>query len=141
MLRSSWVCSPRGSGRTVLPSRVGADPCQLANRWKLDPALASMLVRLEEQASREFRGWLAPLYVISGYRSPRHNADVGGAPNSFHIRCPSLAADLRIGKLSGRLPGDAEIWAILGGMWRRMGGKWGGTFVQPDPNHFDIGGV
>jgi len=82
---------------------------------------------------------MPPLYIISGYRSPRYNADIGGAPNSFHTACPSLAVDLRIGSVAGF--DTDEIWAILGGRWRLMGGKWGGTFRIPDPNHFDIGGV
>lgn len=98
-----------------------------------------MLVRLGQQASREFGQYWPGLYIISGYRSPAHNADVGGAPRSFHTACPSLAADLRVGSVPGL--DSNEIWAILGGMWRLMGGKWGGTFSTPDPNHFDIGGV
>jgi len=122
-----------------LPSRVGGDPCQLADRWLLDDGLADMLVRLEHQAAREMGRYWPGLFIISGYRSPRHNADVGGAPNSFHTACPSLAADLRVGRVAGL--GSDEVWAILGGMWRLMGGKWGGTFRTPDPNHFDIGGV
>ncbi len=123
----------------ALPSRVGPEWCDLANRWNLDPTLASMLVRLENTAAQEFSRFWPGLYIISGYRSPSHNADVGGVPGSFHTRCPSLAADLRIGNVAG--VDTAEIWAILGGMWRLMGGKWGGTFTTPDLNHFDIGGA
>lgn len=121
-----------------MPSRVGSNWCQLSNGWKLDPSLASRLVRLEQQASEGFGRYWPGLYIISGYRSPRHNADIGGAPQSFHTSCPSLAADLRVGSVAGL--GSDEVWAILGGMWRLMGGKWGGTFRTPDPNHFDIGG-
>jgi len=98
-----------------------------------------MLVRLGEQAALEFGRYWPGLYIISGYRTAAHNAHVGGAPGSFHLVCPSLAADLRVGNVQGL--GTDEIWAILGGMWRLMGGKWGGTFRSPDPNHFDIGGV
>jgi len=98
-----------------------------------------MLVRLEDTAAQEFGRFWPGLYIISGYRTPTHNADVGGVPASFHTRCPSLAADLRVGRVAGL--GSNEVWAILGGMWRLMGGKWGGTFSTPDPNHFDIGGV
>jgi len=122
-----------------LPSRVGRDACALARRWVLDVALADKLVRLEEQASSELGRYWPGIYVISGYRSPAHNAEVGGVPNSFHLSCPSLAVDLRVGNVAG-LP-DGEVMAILGGMWRLMGGKWGGTFRDPSPNHFDIGGV
>jgi len=99
-----------------------------------------MVVRLEEQARKEFRriGWPG-IYIVSGYRTEAHNADVGGAPDSFHLRCPSLAADLRVGSVAG-LPQD-ELQAIIGGMWRRMGGRWGGTFNNPSVRHFDIGGL
>lgn len=98
-----------------------------------------MLVRLEDRASSEFGRFWPGIYIISGQRSPAHNAEVGGAPNSFHLHCPSLAADLRVGSVAGL--GSDEVWAILGGIWRLMGGRWGGTFRTPDPNHFDIGGV
>lgn len=124
-----------------LPSRVGTDDCLLANRWTLDPTLARMLVRLEAMARSEFEvpgifRWPG-LFVISGYRSPRHNRDVGGSPNSLHTACPSLAVDLRFGRVPGRMPGDQQVWEILGGMWRLLGGRWGGSF--DDPNHFDLG--
>jgi len=98
-----------------------------------------MLVSLGEQASQEFGRIWPGLYIISGYRSPRHNAEVGGVAGSFHTACPSLAADLRVGDVAGL--GSDEVWSILGGIWRLMGGTWGGTFRTPDPNHFDIGGV
>jgi len=82
---------------------------------------------------------LPPLFIFSGYRTEAHNADVGGVANSLHTRCPALAVDLRVGSVAG-LPDD-EIQAILGGKWRLMGGRWGGTFSDPSPHHFDIGGV
>jgi len=82
---------------------------------------------------------MPPLYIISGQRSEKHNKEIGGAPASFHLRRPSLAADLRVGQIAGA--DSDEIWAILGGWWRLHGGRWGGTFSDPDPNHFDIGGV
>jgi len=122
-----------------LPSRVGLDGCLLADRWILDSRLADMLVRLEHQAAQEFGKFWPGLYIISGYRTPSHNADVGGVSGSFHTFCPSLAADLRVGRVAG--VDSNEIFAILGGMWRLMGGRWGGTFSTPDPPHFDIGGA
>ena len=118
---------------------MGRDACILANRWTLDLGLASMLIRLEQQAAQELGKFWPGLWVISGQRSPGHNANVGGSPNSFHLECPSLAVDLRVGSVQGL--GSDEIWAILGGMWRLMGGRWGGTFREPSPQHFDIGGV
>lgn len=38
------------------------------------------------------RDILGPLYVTSGLRTPLRNAEVGGSPNSFHLR--GMAADL-----------------------------------------------
>jgi len=125
--------------KTLLPSRVGSDVCLLADRWTLDYGLAAMFVRLEHQAAREMGRYWPGLYIISGQRDPAHNADVGGVPGSFHTACPSLAGDLRVGRVAGLA--SNEVMAILGGMWRLMGGRWGGTFRDPSPNHFDIGGV
>lgn len=34
-----------------------------------------------------------PLHVVSGYRCPEHNASVGGAPRSYHMR--GMAFDVR----------------------------------------------
>lgn len=34
-----------------------------------------------------------PIYVNSGYRSPQHNAKVGGAKGSYHVK--GMAADIR----------------------------------------------
>jgi len=93
----------------------------------------SLKTGLPVQGFRNF----PPLFIISGYRDPKLNAEVGGVPNSLHTVCPSLAADLRVGQIPG--VGSDEIWAMLGGWWRLNGGRWGGTFTKPDPNHFDLG--
>jgi len=124
----------------LLPSPIGVDDCALAQRWKLQPALASKLVALSNQWEREIsKGGLgAPaLFVISGYRTVAQNDEVDGAEDSRHIRCPSEAVDLRVGSVQGL--DNLEVWQILGGMWRLRGGRWGGTFSDPDPNHFDLG--
>jgi len=124
----------------LLPSRIGTDECALARRWKLQPALASKLVALSNQWKREIEkgGLGAPdLYVVSGYRTLDHNREIGGAEDSRHIRCPSEAVDLRVGNVVGI--DNLQVWQILGGMWRLRGGRWGGTFADPDPNHFDLG--
>lgn len=120
-----------------LPSRVGLDPCLLANRWSIDATLAAMLIRLEGRAREGFRELWPGMYVISGYRTKTHNREVGGVADSLHLQCPALAVDLRVGNVVG-LESD-EIWAILGGIWRLMGGRWGGTFSEPSPAHFDLG--
>jgi len=78
-----------------------------------------------------------PLFIVSGYRTVEHNRAIKGAPDSRHTHCPATGADLRVGQVAG-LDSD-ELWAILGGWWRLHGGRWGGTFSDPDPNHFDLG--
>jgi len=106
-----------------------------------------MVVALERVASRQFAAagvrWPG-LWIISGYRSPAHQARVNPAvPNSLHVRCPSLAVDLRVGQVAGM--STPEIWRFLGNVWRAMGGRWGGDFKDsqglpaPDVNHFDLG--
>jgi len=133
-------------------TRVGNDPCVLEETFLLDPQLARNVVALERMAEERFRAPGQPfwpgLFVISGQRSEQKNRDVGGSPNSLHMRCPSLAVDLRVGSLGGR--GSPEVWAILGGMWEFNGwGRWGGRFgIRPgtlptinerEMNHFDTG--
>lgn len=54
---------------------------------ELEPNLEKLLSRLN--FLREV--WGKPMVVTSGYRDPGHNAQVGGAPRSNHMRC--LAAD------------------------------------------------
>lgn len=108
-----------------------------------------MLVALEAWASKTVNdaAWRAKvslfqwpgIYIISAQRSPRHNKDVGGAPDSLHLRCPSLAVDIRVG---GVATGDAAnpILDWLGARWMTMGGRWGGLFSSgPDRPHFDLG--
>lgn len=48
------------------------------------------LLRCLEQLRRDLDG--KPLIVLSAYRSPEHNARVGGAKNSYHMR--GMAADI-----------------------------------------------
>ncbi len=100
-----------------------------------------MLVRLDESARRKFsaQGFRWPgLFIISGYRSPLFQAELNPlAPSSLHTRCPSMAADLRVGDLPASLT-PIEWWAFLGFEWAKLGGRWGGHFTPPDENHFDL---
>ena len=125
-----------------LPERVSRDACVLQRRWLLDPTLVSMLQALDgwasEQASRVGVRWPG-IFIISGHRSTasqaRENPD---APASLHTRCPSLAADLRVGNVPASLSGG-PVWDWLGARWQMMGGRWGGRFSVRDENHFDLG--
>jgi len=122
-------------------SSVGSDSCSLSRRWVLNPTLADMLVRLNELAEREVsaQGFRWPgLFIISGYRSFGFQGELNpAAPNSLHTRCPSLAADLRVGDFPASVTPPA-LWALLGRIWGTLGGRWGGTFAIPDLNHFDL---
>ena len=52
---------------------------------RLSPDLVARLQRLRDLLSR-------PVIVLSGYRTPEHNARVGGVAGSFHMQ--GLAADV-----------------------------------------------
>lgn len=125
-----------------LPEVIHDDHCSLARRWILDPSLAQDLVALEGLAQTRFTApgihWPG-LWIISGFRTREHQAWLNpDAPDSCHLPCPSLAADLRVGTVDGL---DApEVWTILGGFWElELLGRWGGRFSPPDMNHFDHG--
>lgn len=131
-----------------IAQRVGMDTsvCDISTRWTLDATLATMVISMRhEWHGVTPKNWRSPsFYIISGYRTPEHNAEVGGAPNSCHAQCPSRAVDLRMGGIEG--VETPELWALLGGIWKLMGGRWGGDFGtgglginQREMNHFDIG--
>lgn len=106
----------------------------------MDPTLAGMLVSLEARAHELFSAegirWPG-IFIISGYRSRTLQARLNPTvPQSKHTLCPSLAADLRVGDFAASL--TREIWPVLGTIWKTMGGRWGGDFRQPDPNHFEL---
>lgn len=120
-------------------SRVGNDACLLSRRWRISPTLAGMLVALDARAESVFssQGLRWPgLYVISGYRSPSLQASVNPTePFSGHVECPAVAVDLRVGDLPAST--TPEFWPVLGTLWKAQGGRWGGDFPTPDPNHFE----
>lgn len=123
---------------------IGRDPCGMVRRWSLSPHLALMLLALDQWACEVFSskglGWPG-LRIISGYRSralvSAFNPLETAAKKSRHRRLPSLAADLRVGDVPATAT-PLEVWTFLGLQWERMGGRWGGRFSSPDPNHFDI---
>lgn len=66
-----------------------------------------------------------PFRVISGYRTPAHNAKVKGVPNSAHIK--GLAADIRA--VTDADKRKIAVAAAKEGI-NRIG--WGGTFIHLD---------
>ena len=48
----------------------------------------------------------APVRINSGYRSPPHNAAIGGVPNSRHTK--GLASDVDV---MGKTPAEVATWA------------------------------
>ena len=69
-----------------------------------------------------------PIVVNSGYRSPEHNAAVGGVKNSFHTL--GLAADIR--PLSKNMDDLPELQRICDEMNRTGGVGFYDTFVHVD---------
>jgi len=121
--------------------RIGSDACGLSRRWSLEPVLAGMLIATERQANQIFSseglGWPG-LFIISGYRSPSLQFRVNPLnPSSLHTRCPSLAVDLRVADTPASVT-PLALWAFVGDIWKRLGGRWGGDFPVPDPNHFSM---
>lgn len=78
--------------------------CRCCGRLLVAPTLLSALEHLRAMAGK-------PLIVTSGYRCEKHNAEVGGKPNSFHtrgmaadVRCSGFSADA-LYRLAVRVPG------------------------------------
>lgn len=146
------------------------DACSLAGRWVLDPRLAELVVemvrRTQEKFTSEGLRW-PDVYIISGYRTEESQSSIydtdptlGQIPSrSCHTVCPALAVDLRLGNIEwppdSVVPGEWGAYAIMGGIWELMGGRWGGRFSQEkdslggftsttphnvrEQNHFDLG--
>ena len=63
------------------------------NTFCLAPKLRFAIAAIEGRFGRK-------VVVNSGYRDPQHNNDVGGADNSYHMKC--MAADIFIPGVSKR---------------------------------------
>lgn len=55
-----------------------------------------------------------PVIINSGYRNINHNAEVGGSPNSYHLK--GMAADIRVPDLSPNDVADAARAAGFNGV-------------------------
>ena len=74
-----------------------------------------------------------PLVINSGYRSPQHNAKVGGVKNSYHVQ--GKAGDLKPKGITSKQLYDVIIKLIKGGVIYNGGVGFYDSFV-----HYDIGG-
>lgn len=73
-----------------------------------------------------------PLLVVSGFRTPDHNTEVGGAPESYHLTASAL--DLR----SARVPAH-ELAAVYEALIASGKVPDGGLGVYADHIHIDLG--
>lgn len=67
-----------------------------------------------------------PIIITSGYRTPTHNAKVGGAKYSYHMR--GMAADIRVNGISAKTVAK-ELDKLVGGC---------GIIVYESWVHFDV---
>lgn len=65
--------------------------CHCCGQGTVSPKLIELLERLRDLAG-------VPIHVNCGYRCPKHNAEVGGVPNSQHVK--GTAADIYIPSIS-----------------------------------------
>lgn len=77
------------------------------------PDLVAMryLAQLCEDVLEPLRAHLkSPIIITSGFRSPSHNAKIGGAKNSLHTT--GMAADIAVGQLDKQIPVAAFLSKI-----------------------------
>lgn len=122
----------------------GADPCDLAYRWAVDPSVLSRLILAADDFWEETRGTVR---IISGYRTRQEQARLGRAGRpaardelSTHRSCPATGVDVNIGLAPIRI--DKQIW---GRILRFRGLRWGGgskvdvNGIPSDWQHVDAG--
>jgi hypothetical protein len=88
---------------------------------ELDGLIPDLCFKLER--ARELYGY--PIVITCGYRSPEHNAEIGGVPNSAHTK--GMAVDIKA-------PQDPFIREKL--MWAF--GAAGFRRVESAPLHFHV---
>lgn len=75
-----------------------------------------------------------PIHVTSGFRSKEHNAKIGGATNSMHIK--GMAADIQVAKFKPEDVAKAIELLIKDGKM-----KEGGLGIYSTWVHYDIRGT
>jgi uncharacterized protein YcbK (DUF882 family) len=101
--------------------------CHCCNRIGNDPVSLKKLLKHLEQL-RKLAGNM-PINITSAYRCPKHNAEIGGVPNSYH--CQNMAVDLWIpGKSLNQIASLARSAGFTG-----IGKYWNAGFVHCDIGH------
>lgn len=89
--------------------------------------------------------------IISGYRSCDEQRDLldrgrPAARRSWHTNeqdglPASRAIDLQGSAVDGYLFRGNPLLDLFGNQWEEFGGRWGGRFRAPSPNHLDVPGT
>lgn len=100
------------------------------------PVPKNLIANVEElaknlQVLRDFLG--EPLSILSGYRTPEHNAKVGGKPNSMHLQ--AMASDLTCASKSPK-----QLHTIIEKLIAEKKMKQGGLGLYKGFVHYDIRG-
>lgn len=97
--------------------------CPCCDTIKLIPAVITHLTKLEELRTQYGK----PIIINSGFRCPKHNAEVGGAPSSWHLL---FATDIRpdIGNESDLM----YLYKLA------LAANWGGIGLYEGRIHLDI---
>lgn len=74
-----------------------------------------------------------PIHINSGYRSPAHNAKVGGKKNSYHMK--AMAADITCKSKTPK-----QLAAIIEKLIAAKKMKQGGLGIYPGFVHYDVRG-
>lgn len=75
-----------------------------------------------------------PIYINSGYRSPEHNAKVGGVKGSYHTK--GMASDIKVNGLT-----PEQLYTIIAQMIEQGSIKQGGLGLYSNFVHYDIRGT
>jgi len=125
---------------------TGADPCALAQKWKVDPDTMERVVATADRFSFETGG--VRVWIISGWRSRAQQRRLNrqGRPTapdalSTHRSCPATGVDVSLGLIATE---------FMKATWGRLafinGLRWGGggpvdpeNLIPLDWPHVDVG--
>lgn len=96
--------------------------CKCCGVYKADKRLLTVLDEIREKVGK-------PVIILSGYRCPKHNAKVGGAPNSKHML--GIACDITVHGMQAR-----QLYAIASEVLKGKGGL--GYYPKENFVHVDV---